>query len=260
MINDRIHKLLEENKGKLLNADKSGQISKNGICYDGIVNEELFAETGRVMFLLKETNGNDSTGQTQECSDWEYRGWLEYQQHKNIEKPNYGECKFYRTFYNLSMWVDIFTSAKNENSYQEYLHSGGMEENNLRYNLGKAAIVNMKKTWGGGTTDWKNLNDYIQCETVKEVLKKQIEYIAPKLVVCGSSEVYHLAKKIWDIAYEEKIMAMGKETHFFEYAGIVFLEFYHPSCRKKREFLYDYCKTVKEEINIKASITKNRMA
>ena len=51
-----IIKLLKENREDLLNGEKS-----NGICYDGIVNENFYTD---IVVLLKETNGRDFNGKT----------------------------------------------------------------------------------------------------------------------------------------------------------------------------------------------------
>ena len=48
--------------------------SNNGICFDGAVNPELFfTHSKRLMFLLKETNGNDMNGKRNNITtDWDY--------------------------------------------------------------------------------------------------------------------------------------------------------------------------------------------
>ena len=198
--------------------------------------------------LLKETNGNDKKGNAQSSyDDWNYRAWLEYQQHKNLEEPSYGERKLYKTFYNLAMWVDLFNS-KTRVDFQEYVTEDGLSEENLRYQLGKAAVINLKKTWGGATTAWKSLNNYLKNSCVKEVLKNELAYVEPKIVVCGSTEVYDFAKKIFEPNAENTIVTSKKTVRVFSYQNMKFVEFYHPACRKSREFLYDFCREVVDQL------------
>ena len=248
MRNEKIKELLEHHRSELISADETSVLVTNGICYDGIVNEELFEQSEKIVFLLKETNGNDKKGNAQSSyDDWNYRAWLEYQQHKNLEEPSYGDRKLYKTFYNLAMWVDLFNS-KTRVDFQEYVTEDGLSEENLRYQLGKAAVINLKKTWGGATTAWKSLNNYLKNSCIKEVLKNELAYVEPKIVVCGSTEVYEFAKKIFESDAEKTIVTSKKTVRVFSYQNMKFVEFYHPACRKSREFLYDFCREVVDQL------------
>lgn len=248
MKNEIIYDLLEKNRTELIAADTSSAEISNGICYDGIINEELFEKSKKILFLLKETNGNDEDGNSQDgCGDWKYRDWLEYQQHKNLEEPSYGKRKFYRTFYNVGMWTDIL-NGNVQQSFQEYISSGGLAEEKLRFQLGKIALVNLKKTWGGSSTQWKALKSYLENDLVRDVLRTQVSYIDPEIVVCGSAEVFDFAKQIFESDLEKTIDTSMKKVRIFEYQGIKFIEFYHPACRKSREFLYEFCQEIAKQI------------
>ena len=79
---EAIRSLLEQKRDALLSADISTLSVPNGICYDGIIDETMFYSDGnspRVIFLLKETNGNDPHGKAPDHL-WDYRDWLEHQQ------------------------------------------------------------------------------------------------------------------------------------------------------------------------------------
>ena len=75
----------------------------NGICFDGAVNSELFfSNSKRLMFLLKETNGNEMNGKRNSVTtDWDYMAWVQKQ--ANCEE------KLYRSaFRNIAMWSRQF--------------------------------------------------------------------------------------------------------------------------------------------------------
>lgn len=238
---NEIRNLLEKHRDALLQADVTTTTLKNGICYDGIVDETVFCSLSKkVAFLLKETNGNNSDGERpSELSDWDYRAWLQEKQAIGIESS--GE-KLYRTFYSLCMWVDVFydTIAEKTVSFEDYCADHRLEPENLRNNLTKTAIINLKKTWGGGSTQWKDLNSYLQNDAAKEVVQKQLDIIDPNVVICGSREVFDFAKQIFGSPEESLPMNDGTTVSFFCANQMVFLDFYHPACRKSREFLYQF--------------------
>ena len=236
-----VRNLLEEHRDALLQADMTTAILKNGICYDGIVEEAVFESLPKkVAFLLKETNGNDPSGvRSGELSDWDYRAWLQEKQAVGMERS--GE-KLYRTFYSLCMWIDVFydTTAEKAVSFEDYCADQRSAPENLRKNLAKTAIVNLKKTWGGGSTKWKDLYSYLQNDIAKEVIQKQLDIIDSDIVICGGREVFDFARQIFGT--QEKTLSMngGKTISYFKSNGKIFLDFYHPACRKSREFLYDF--------------------
>ena len=139
-------------------------------------------------------------------------------------------------------------NSKTRVDFQEYVTEDGLSEENLRYQLGKAAVINLKKTWGGATTAWKSLNNYLKNSCIKEVLKNELAYVEPQIVVCGSTEVYDFAKKIFEPNTENTIVTSKKTVRVFFYQNMKFVEFYHPACRKSREFLYDFCREVVDQL------------
>ena len=242
--NEKIKDLLLSNREALLQADASTQKIPNGICFDGIVDETIFyAQPKKVAFLLKETNGNDAGGRTPESyTDWDYRGWLQHQQANDEPGDECNSRTFYKTFYNVCMWLDVFydTLAGKHISYEEYMASGRFNSDTLRKTLSKTAIVNLKKTWGSAATKWKALNSYLQREAVLEVLRKEVAYIGPDIVICGSREVFDFAKNIFGDELKSLSASDSPKTDYFQTDGMLFLNFYHPAYYyKKREDLYN---------------------
>lgn len=254
-VNERIKELLISNREALLQADASTREKQNGICFDGIIDEAVFYDQPKkVIFLLKETNGNDASGKAQESyHDWDYRGWLQHQQANDEPGDEENNRAFYKTFYNVCMWLDIFydTLAGKDVSYEEYMASGRFNTDILRKNLSKTAIVNLKKTWGGASTDRAALNSYLQSEAVREVLRKEIEHIKPDIVLCGGldGQVFRFAKNIFGEKAQKFSIDGGHETEYFRMGNSIFLSFHHPSSRKKREDLYNNSAEIFRELH-----------
>ena len=237
--NEAIQNLLKENRTALLQADISTASASNGICYDGIVDEAEFysAENSpKVIFLLKETNGNDEHGNApKDLSDWPYRDWLEHQQATQGTEP------LYRTFHSLCMWLDVFYDCVDGRlmSFSEYRDNGRLSPDSLRKNLRRTAILNLKKTWGGGSTAWTALNSYLESKAARDVIRKQIELIQPNIVICGGQQVFDFAKTVFG-AEEELLPTGDRDILYFKSNGALFLNFYHPACRMSKDFLYNY--------------------
>lgn len=155
-------------------------------------------------------------------------------------------------FNKLCMWTDIFFDCMEgrDVSYEEYEKSRYNEEN-FREVLKKTGIVNLKKTWGGNSTEWKNLNNYLYPDkatdsATAEFIRKEIGIIKPDVVVCGSLEVFDFAVKIYNKAKKEEkeiMLSDGSSLKYFKHENTVFINFYHPSCPgKKNTDMYNYAK------------------
>ena len=146
-----------------------------------------------------------------------------------------------KAFTNLCMWLDVFydiLSGKHI-SYEEYQANGGL----IQKSCGKTSVKqrsSISKTWGGASTDWKDLNSYLQSKVALEVLRKEIAYIDPDIVICGSNQVFNFAREIFGGEVQTPPLTGSLKTNYFRVGNSIFLDFYHPSCRKKREDLYNF--------------------
>ena len=251
--NEQIKKLFDENYQMLLSADITTPVEKNGICYDGIIDENVFENCSKkIIFLLKETNGNtenknnDDTitiGLPKKLEDWDYRKWLQEQQAENILNSS----KFYSsTFNKLCMWIDVFYNciSGKEISFEDY-KANKYNETNFRKLLKKTGIINLKKTWGTSRTEWKNLYSYLHHEMNNapiEVLKKEIDIIKPDVVICGSNQVFDFAQEIFNEGVLELELSNGDIFRYFKSQKTLFLDFYHPACMGSIEKYYNYAK------------------
>lgn len=233
----QIENLLKENKNILLNGERN-----NGICYDGIVNEK---EYENVVVLLKETNGCDSNGEMPEkLEDWNYCRWLKDQQADNIPEKRvnkkgetYEEKNvfYHSTFRKLCFWLCmLFDSFENETvNPEKYLKGGKVDVEKVRKILNRVAVVNMKKTWGNKQTDRSVFEKYLTTPEIREILRKQMDILAPKIVLCCSQDVFNIAVYTYlgEINYpyqKESNVIVGKSVEFAKMNGSIYINFYHP--------------------------------
>lgn len=145
------------------NWEKTG-IAVSSFTKDGIVNENTWNKLEkqgkeRVLYLLREANGNSSeSGQMgREVDDGEF--WFK----KCVEENHIGNRIFKR-----------IVAMQRLIQEQEELS----EEEALR----QVAYMNINKRGGGAKVDWKVLNLY--ASTYAEEIKKEICLIKPTLIVC----------------------------------------------------------------------------
>lgn len=201
--------------------------SNNGICFDGAVNPELFfTHSKRLMFLLKETNGNDMNGKRNNITtDWDYMAWVQKQ--ANCEKDLYRSV-----FRNIAMWSKMFDTyvTGEKPSIGKFIDNKGLIITKaLCKSLENIAIINLKKSWGTEQTDWNSINAYLYDCVRKEILIHQVNVLKPTLVLCGGT---------FDFAYmifgdschiQKQECSNGTEIEFFEKGETIFVKCYHPS-------------------------------
>lgn len=240
-----IKKMMRDNREALLEADKTTPVKMNGICYDGIVDERVFMRQKRkIAFLLKETNANDKHGNMpKEIGDWDYQHWLKYQQAHNIAEGD-ADTNFYgHTFNKLCMWVDLFYRILDGEilPFEEYEEKYYNTEN-FRKNLAKTAIINLKKTWGSGSTNSEDLAKYLESKTVLKVLDDEMHAIGPDIVICGGEDTYNYAQSVFKGEEYECSFPVGDDdiTLYIDRNRRIYLNFYHPACRKSKKDMYDF--------------------
>ena len=207
----------------------TGNDSNNGICFDGVVDQErYFACEKKLMFLLKETNGNKNSGEKNEkLEDWDYMKWIHEQAEEKI--PLYRSV-----FRNIAMWSKMFkvyTTENREPEISEFVDDNGIIINSSLCNtMLEIAIVNLKKSWGNGNTEWKTLNTYLEADPVrKEILLHQFEELAPSIVMCCGT--FDFAQRIFGKSENtiEETTFDGKKVTYFKIGSTMFVKCYHPS-------------------------------
>lgn len=200
----------------------------NGICFDGVVDPaRYFINKKRLMFLLKETNGNKNNGERNESlSDWDYMEWVRKQ--SDACEP------LYRSVYrNIAMWAKMFDVCANEHRElvtSEFIDDSGIiVDKRLLTSLKNIAIVNLKKSWGTEQTDWYQMKQYLEDSSRRKILLHQIEELRPTIVLCGGT--FDFAQQIFGkgCAVLEKESPSGQKICFFEAENTIFVQCYHPS-------------------------------
>lgn len=233
--NSKIQKEINKCRKDILSGDEN-----NAICFDGIVDEKSWWETKRKLaFLLKETNYTED-GKKRE--DWEYCKWI---YDISVGKESYP------TFRNISMWTSMFYDIfeKGEADKEKYIENGALKITyELWRSLQKTAVVNLKKSWGGSSCNWNILNEHLKNENIRSLLRKEIELNEADVILCGGTEVFDFAVSIWYGEKKSIPTSAGNKLCYFKSGKTVFVKFYHPACRKKREEMFDYAKDIFEAL------------
>lgn len=200
----------------------------NGICYDGAVDPvRYFSNKNRLLFLLKETNGNNNNGGHNEIlSDWDYMEWVRNQ--ADAIEP------LYRSVYrNIAMWSKMFAVCANEQRNlmeDEFIDDDGVIiDAGLLNSLKNIAIVNLKKSWGVEQTDWYQMKEYLKDTQRKEILLYQMEELKPTIVLCGGTFDFALQIFGKDAEVVVKETPSGQTVSFFAKNETIFVQCYHPS-------------------------------
>lgn len=238
-----IRKLLENNRDILLNGDYN-----NAISYDGIVDEgEYSHQNFRLVFLLKEPNGNKSDGSIPGYyEDWDYVNWIKEYQSTGVEN-------IYPALRNIAMWTsefyDIFEHGKTDKAL--YLTNGTLQiTDDLRNSLRKIAVINLKKTFGGGSTKWKDLNAYLN-QDICDILREEICIAEPTWVLCGGQQVFDFVYRIHRAEISPPLTLSTANGYTVEYIpayNYIYVNFRHPACRISREKAFDYAADVFEAL------------
>lgn len=192
----------------------------DGLCYNGELynddynchignEEELWNSASRkILFLMKDTNGNP---------DDDYREWPWH----IITR------KFFKVIFS---WLNGL-SEMNESSYPK---ANG--QYNKKYPL---AIVNLKKLAGNSSVSDSTVWKYASQD--KDLLKEQVvDILKPNIVVCGgggNSTVLNIAKDLLYPEYEfEKV---NNWCYYNKQEDLLLINSYHPTARVSDEEKYD---------------------
>ena len=200
----------------------------NGICFDGAVDTlRYFKNKQRLVFLLKETNGNKNNGERNEnLTDWDYMEW--------VRKQSDGIEPLYRSVYrNIAMWSKMFcvyAKEQREPVLSEFIDNCGIVVNRqLLDSLKDIAIINLKKSWGVEQTDWNQMKQYLENPRRQEILLHQMAELKPTLVLCGGT--FDFAHQIFggNCNISKVMIPSGQKVCFFKVNDIIFVQCYHPS-------------------------------
>lgn len=149
-----------------------GNIAKSSFCPDGKVDEESFGNEDKILFIAKEANcGRNHTENLVYANGVSF--WLKDCVEGTGTKSNFSD--------RLAMMANAYYEDNyvfNKEQKQNY--------NNLRY----TALINLNKRGGYSYCNHKYLTNYV--DKYSKYIAKQIELLAPNLIVCCSYIVYTL--------------------------------------------------------------------
>lgn len=168
---------------------------------DGIINEELWdGAKKKIVFLFKERNGGE--GDFRKLLDKDINPW-----------PVVG-----------------YWSYGLQNVTDNYLPNFEKAQKNKKAACRSSAIVNLKKTPGGGSSNMENIQQIAFLD--KEFIEEELRIISPEIIVCGG--IFDICRQLWDI--NEMISERVYKTAIFK--DIVWIDFVHPASRISQDILY----------------------
>lgn len=180
-----------------------------GFHKDGIFDRDCFAGAPRkILFLLKEAYSED-------CG---------YDLRRHIRSP----VGFGPTWWSIVHWGYALQHAAPGwmPPYPAFYESGDNEK--AAAILLSTAVINIKKSDGEHTTKDQDIYDYAHWDG--DLLRQQVELIAPHIVVCGGT--WWAVKHLWPESEEIS-------ERVWKIPGITFLDFWHPAARKGKFLMYD---------------------
>lgn len=150
----------------------------------GIIDVSRYDADNGVLFICKETNGWSIEDFKNNCL---FRGWMELISHNGLEGR--GHIKRHpNMWYNLGRWITLI-----ENPATPLDELVVMKESAIKA-IGKVAFTNINKVYGKSTSR-EEYDQVAHSQIAGELLKKEIEIIKPKTVVCCGT-AYHVLKII----------------------------------------------------------------
>lgn len=174
---------------------------------DGAIDFDRWGRKRKVLFLLKEAYDNDVDRQ-----DWDLCEAIR----EKWKGPKY------KMWHLVAKWCFGIQEASYE-KFPSLLQVESAASEHLAEALLSAAIVNIKKSDGSSKSDRDDLGWFYERD--KDVLKSQIELLAPEIIVCGYTwdivrELWPDAKKVEqhsDLVWE--IPRLGRAVDFWHPAN-----------------------------------------
>lgn len=187
--------------------------SENFIIKDGIINPELYkSQKRKILFIAKEHNfiNRDKypNGYEGDYRHW-WNNYLNYTFSHRISEWSFGIADEFNTTYEAISWEQKMNALKS------------------------IAFINVKKTGGGSSSNKATLLNYI--EVSRDLLQQQITGIDPDLIIC-CFRYDCFVNKLFDVAMER---VPPNHYSLGTWQGKRVINFYHPSSRKGKKFLFD---------------------
>lgn len=173
----------------------SGSVPQEAFLPDGIINELSYQQSGRkILYIAKEANWYepDNNKEANEASAANEIFW-----HREVAYGRASETGF-------SKRLAMMTNAIVNNDYTNI----NKEHKALR----SVAVINLNKRGGFVSCEGNTLEGYVQ--RYWEFIQREIELIAPDLIICCGAEVRDLLNKYVPIADNVQIAAVKHPSYF----------------------------------------------
>lgn len=188
---------------KLRNKDPS--IVEDGI----VIEEEYLTSKYKILYIMKEVNGG---------SDWNLKDFL----YKGGRSD---------TWDNVARWTEGLLNINHEYDWQ-YLEEDN--ENRRKVFLKKIGVLNLKKTSGNHTSDYKKIS--LAAFENRDFIKKQVDlYKSDIIICCGTADDF--VKNYLEAKFVNWNMTK-RGVKFIKYKDKIIVSFAHPEARIRDAYLY----------------------
>lgn len=215
MPNKKLDAVSLQNSEKRMLDEWRDKLKAERFIRDGMVNPEKYcASETRILVVLKEVNDKDGK------EVWELTEFL-------------NEPKTRKTWGPLSRWINGIQNLDTDYDWKDikdFFDNGGKEL------LQSIAVVNVKKTPGGSSSDDKVLSEFaLENSDNKDRLKKQIELYEPDIIICGGTA--WIVKRILECKDLWPETKHGIAYYKFN-PGPVVIDYLHPEAHAREQILY----------------------
>jgi len=190
---------------------------------DGIVHYPTYSRTyPKLLFLLKEPNDSpkvDAAGNPQDRDEWNLAAWLGQ---GALTDPLRG----YKSWEVIARWVHDITASNQTPlpwaDIEKQIGQHSVAERVAQFR--KIAVVNIKKSGGGGNTNMEQLLPEIA--VTRELITSQIRLCDPTVVVCGGTFVTY-RDKIAQEAVKPNYTPRGVRWYLSPEIGIPVIDYPH---------------------------------
>lgn len=216
--------------------------TEDGLLYNSLPPNEItttwLKSSRRVLFLLKEQNQKDNgTGKWNE----DIREWLtggSKQCKKDIELNN-----SFLQYLAYLMWSFSKINAYDGWWLDEVVRH--IDEVKKFFITQPFAIVECKKTPGGGKSDSKDIKYHLHVPTEKEpwgygdLIQREIKTIGPNIIVCAGTEIYDFMVNHTDISDELEMIDSEKNFRYHQSSGTLIVYSEHPGSQNYKGYRYE---------------------
>lgn len=237
------HRLFPTWRQRLVDRDGEGLFTEDGLMYNDLSDDELTPfwnkSKRRVLFLLKEQNqsNNKDERESQDIRIWFSGDTTRCKENRELKYPI---TKYLAYF----LWSLSKIDANNDWWFEEV--EKHIEEVKLFVCTQPFAVMEAKKTPGGGETDPKTLKYHLHIPTLKEpwgygdLIQQEVKMINPNIIVCAGSENYDFM--INQSYLSAGLVKIGSEQNlrYHPQTGTLIVYSVHPSARICIKNKYDY--------------------